>query len=171
MDIKTFYSRIFNVFKKEVNEGVDKFKQAQQTRAQQKAERQSQPLYAFTNDEQWMAYFREILAQEFSQYTIHENVPVQSLVGDVADTFTLYPSRPQQVYKAEWGLPYSFVFFKDDRVYGVLLLAKANKNYKQVKFLVSKMYAKKMGVPFISFYMDAPNEREYVIDRVHEFMG
>ena len=32
--------------------------------------------------------------------------------------------------------------------------------------MISRMYAKKMGIPFISFYMDAPNEHDYVVERI-----
>ena len=81
------------------------------------------------------------------------------------------PPRPQQAYKAEWGLPYSFVLFKPEGVKAVILIGKAQSQYKNVKFMISKMYAKKMGVPFISFYMDAPNEHSYVVNRIAGYLG
>lgn len=119
---------------------------------------------------QWLDHFREILNSEFGKYSIRETVPVQELAGDVSDEFQFYANRPYQAYKAEWGYPYTFVLYEDGKVRGVILLGKTQSQYKHVKFLISRMYAKKMGLPFISFYMDSPNERNYVIQRIHKFL-
>ena len=117
-----------------------------------------------------MAYFRQILAENFGQYSVRENVPVQELVGNVSDEFQLYATRPSQAYKAEWGKPYDFVLCEGDRVKGVVVIGKTQSQYKHVSFLIAKMYAKKMGVPFISFYMDAPNEHDYVVNRIRNYV-
>lgn len=119
---------------------------------------------------QWLDHFRQILNTDFGKYSIRENIPVQELAGDVSDEFQFYANRPQQAYKAEWGYPYTFVFYENGKARGVILLGKSQSQYKHVKLLISKMYAKKMGLPFITFYMDAPNERNYVIQRIHKFL-
>ena len=177
MDVKTFFKKILGTLEQEVKTEVNRAKmQQQQQRPQPQPQAQAQPQpqqqssWERRSESEWKAYFREILTQEFSQYAIRENVPVQELAGDASAVFQLYPTRPQQAYKAEWGLPYTFVLYHADSVRGVILIGKNQNQYRKVKFLISKMYAKKMGYPFISFYMDAPNEREYVVERIRGYV-
>lgn len=174
MDIKTFFKKVLGTLEQEVKTEVNRAKntaQQPQRQAQPQPQRPVSEPQRDRNEVQWQTYFREILSQEFSQYAVRENVPVQDLAGDVSAEFKFYPTRPQQAYKAEWGLPYSFVLFKPEGVKAVILIGKAQSQYKNVKFMISKMYAKKMGVPFISFYMDAPNERGYVVNRIAGYLG
>lgn len=119
-------------------------------------------------DEECIQYFRDILNTEFPQYTITENVPVNQLAGDVSDEFTLYCEK--KVYKAEWGKPYNFVLSQAGVAKGVVMLGRGNCHDHNVKYLISRMYAKKMGLPYINFYMQFANERQYVINRIKEFM-
>ena len=116
------------------------------------------------------AYFAEILSTEFPQYTTKCNVPVTELAGFVADEFQLYESRPLQSYKAEWGAPYTFVLYQGDAPVGIVMLGDGSCHSRNVKYLISRMYAKKMGLPYINFYTQKPNERAYVVNRIKEFM-
>ena len=116
-------------------------------------------------------YFAEILSSEFPQYSTKRDVPVTDLAGFATDEFKLYETRPLQSYKAEWGQPYTFVLYKGDTPVGVVMLGSGNSHSKKVKFLISRMYAKKMGLPYINFYTQLPNERAYVINRIKEFMN
>ncbi len=180
MDFKTFFKKVVGTLENEVKTEVNRAKQeiktgmnqttgpTQQASQPQPAQPASAPERERT-DAEWMTYFREILSQEFSQYAVRENVPVQELAGDISADFQLYPTRPQQAYKAEWGMPYTFVLYNAGTVRGVIVLGKYQKQSRMVKFLISRMYAKKMGVPFISFYMDAPNERGYVVERIRSY--
>ena len=118
----------------------------------------------------WNAYFREILRTEFSSYTVKENVPVTELVGYVNDEFKLYEDRPTQAYKAEWGKPYTFVLELMGTVKAVVMLGNGNSHSRNVKYLISRMYAKKLGVPYINFYTQMPNERDYVVMRIQKFL-
>ena len=118
----------------------------------------------------WNAYFREIIATEFAQYSVKENVPVTDLVGFANDEFKLYKDRPTQAYKAEWGCPYTFVLEQAGVPKGVVMLGKGNSHSSNVKYLISRMYAKKLGIPYINFYTQMDNEREYVIGRIRKFM-
>lgn len=172
MDIKTFFSNIVNVFKNEVDTEVKHYNDWKQKQAQAKAPQQPRPVFVHSErtDEECVAYFREILATEFSQYEVRENVPVQSLVGDAADEFKLYDGRPLQAYKAEWGQPYTFVLFQNGLVYGVVMLGRGHTHDNKVTYLISRMYAKKMNVPYINFYNHMPNERGYVVNRIREMM-
>lgn len=120
-------------------------------------------------DRQWVAYFREILQTEFSQYTFKENVPVTELVGDASDEFQLYSTRPRQVYKAEWGKPYSFVIYQAGVPRGVVMLGSGHSHDQNVKYLIARKYAQKMNLPYINFYTQMGNERNYVIERIHNF--
>ena len=116
------------------------------------------------------AYFAEILSTEFPQYSTKRNVPVTDLAGYATDEFKLYQSRPQQSYKAEWGAPYSFVLYQGGTPAGIVMLGDGSSHSKNVKYLISRMYAKKLGLPYINFYTQKPNKRDYVINRIREFM-
>jgi hypothetical protein len=120
---------------------------------------------------EWNAYFKEILMSEFPSYTIRENVKVTDLVGFVADECQLYTTRPTQVYKAEWGQPYTFVLESDGKAKGVVMLGNGHSHDAGVKYLIARMYTEKLGIPYINFYTQMPNERSYVIGRIRKFMG
>jgi hypothetical protein len=120
---------------------------------------------------EWEAYFKEILLNEFSSYTIRENVPVTDLVGFAADECQLYTTRPSQVYKAEWGQPFTFVLETDGKPKGVVMLGSGHCHDEKVKYLIARMYAEKLDIPYINFYTQMPNERSYVISRIRKYMG
>ena len=121
------------------------------------------------SDSQWVAYFREILQTEFSQYTFKEEVPVTELVGYASDEFQLYSTRPRQAYKAEWGKPYTFVIYQAGVPRGVVMLGNGHSHDQNVKYLIARKYAQKMNLPYINFYTQMANERNYVIERIHNF--
>ena len=195
MDIKTFFRKVASTLEREVKSGVNTIQQGlnssssstsqqqsvpaqaqQQPQPQPQPQQQAQPQQnqycqpprRWDDEMGWRAYFRQILATEFGRFSLRENVPVQELVGNVSDEFKLYANRPYQAYKAEWGWPYSFVLYEGEQIKAVILIAKENRQYNHVKFLISKMYAKKLGIQFISFYMDAPNEYDYVVGRIED---
>ncbi len=122
-------------------------------------------------DAEWKAYFREILQGTFPQYSIRENVPVTDLVGFANDEFKLYSTRPTQAYKAEWGKPYTFVLEQDGAAKGVVMLGNGHSHDSNVKYLIARKYAKKLGIPYINFYTQMPNERDYVIERIRKFLA
>ena len=122
-------------------------------------------------DAEWKTYFREILQDSFSFYSIRENVPVTDLVGFAADECQLYTTRPSQVYKAEWGQPFTFVLETDGKPKGVVMLGSGHSHYENVKYLIARMYAEKLDIPYINFYTQMPNERNYVIGRIRKLMG
>ena len=117
------------------------------------------------------AYFAEILATAFPQYGVGENIPVTDLTGFVSDEFQLYETRPRQVYQAAWGAPYSFVLYAGGGPKAVVMLGSGHSHDSNVKYLISRMYAKKMGLPYINFYTQMPNERTYVIQRINKFLN
>lgn len=117
------------------------------------------------------AYFEGIIRTEFPQLTIRKDVPVEGLVGKAEDSFKLYNTRPEQVYKAEWGRPYDFVLYKDDKPVAVVMLGNRHSHNASVTYLISRMYAKKLKLPYINFYTQFPNTRDYVINRLHWFMN
>lgn len=120
---------------------------------------------------EWNAYFKEILLNAFASYTIRENVPVTDLAGFANDEFKLYKTRPTQAYKAEWGQPYTFVLESDGSAKGVVMLGDGHSHDSNVKYLIARMYAKKLGVPYINFYTQMPNERNYVIGRIRKLLN
>ena len=131
---------------------------------------QDEPVQEKTASE-WRAYFREIINAECPGLEVRENVPVTELVGDAADEFQLYETRPRQVYKAEWGEPYTFVLYEGGVPKGVVMLGDGHSHSAKVKYLIARMYTKKLGIPYINFYTQMPNERGYVAGRLHRFLG
>lgn len=117
-----------------------------------------------------MGYFRKIISDEFPEYTLRENVAVTELVGYAADTMQLYTTRPYQAYRAEWGQPYSFVMYKDGIVKAVVMLGDSHSHDNGVKFLISRKYAQKVGVPYINFYTQFHNRKSYVVERIRDFL-
>ena len=120
---------------------------------------------------QWKDYFAEILATEFPRFTVRQNVPVTEIAGDIADEFKLYKTRPYQVYRAEWGAPYTFVLYEGGAPKGVVMLGAGKSHAANVKYLIARMFAKKCGLPYINFYTQMPNERAYVVSRINRFVG
>lgn len=51
------------------------------------------------------------------------------------------------------------------------MLGRVRGNQNNVKYLISKMFAKKLGVPYISFYIQFPNYEGYIVKRIKEFMN
>lgn len=117
------------------------------------------------------AYFAGILATEFPQYSVKRNVPVTDLAGFVSNECQLYKTRPSQSYKAEWGEPYTFVLYQGGAPVGIVMLGAGSSHHKNVKYLVARMFAKKMGLPYINFYTQMDNERTYVVKRIKQFMN
>jgi hypothetical protein len=120
---------------------------------------------------EWESYFRDILLRNYSSYTIRENVPVTDLVGFANDEAQLYTTRPTQAYKAEWGQPYSFVLEADGKAKAVVMLCSGHSHDSNVKYLIARMYAEKLDLPYINFYTQMPNERNYVIERIRKFLN
>ena len=40
-----------------------------------------------------------------------------------------------------------------------------------MKYLIARMYAEKLDLPYINFYTQMPNERNYVIERIRKFLN
>ena len=120
---------------------------------------------------EWQVRFRDILLNHFAQYSFKENVPVTELTGDVQDQLGLYADRPNQVYKAEWGKPYNFVIYADDKPKAVIMLGPGRSHISRVVYLISRMYAKKLDLPYLGFYTHFSNRDDYVINRIREALG
>ncbi|MBO4671725.1 MAG: hypothetical protein J5640_07800 [Bacteroidales bacterium] len=129
------------------------------------------PAAPVPDPEQWHAYFGNILRVRFPQYTVKEYVPVPELTGDIDDIFRLYRERPDQVYRAEWGRPYDFVLYSGGIARTAVMLGHDHCHNSNVKYLISKMFAKKLKVPYIGFYTKFPNREDYVVGRISEQLG
>ena len=123
------------------------------------------------SEAEWHARFRDILGNHFARYAVKENVPVTELTGIVQDVLDLYDGRPNQVSTAEWGRPYDFVLYAGDRPKAVIMLGAGHCHSKQVVYLIYRMFAKKIQVPYIGFYTQFPNKEDYVIRRIREELG
>jgi len=169
MDFGKLFSKVVDVAMDIIeNSGNDKQPSEQATSSQRPI---AQAPQTERNDSEWKAYFKEILQSEFPAYGIRENVPVPDLAGFANDEFKLYDSRPKQAYKAEWGKPYTFVLESGGQPKAVLMLGNGHSHDSNVKYLIARMYAKKLGLPYINFYTQMPNEREYVIGRIRKLLG
>lgn len=177
MDFKSLFKKVVDTVEREVDNVCDKINaqtSGQPAPKPQQAQQPQQPqqeVQRERTDAEWVAYFREILTQDFGQFSIRENVAVQELAGDANDEFKLYASRPQQAYKAEWGKPYSFVLYDDGAIKGVVMLGKGHSHDSNVKYLIARMYAKKMNIPYINFYTQMPNEHDYVVGRIKKYLN
>lgn len=121
-------------------------------------------------EQQIAEFFRDILQTEFSEYELSEKVAVTELAGDANDSFKLYKTRPHQAYKAEWGEPYTFVLRRNGAVKGIIMLGDKRSHNERVKYLISRMYAKKLDIPYIAFYTHLPNEIAYVVLRIRKML-
>lgn len=177
MGWQNILKNVVRELKSTVKETVRELDQKQSAQPSQAAEQpspkpwqqESEPTPVYRTEAQWVAYFREILQTEFSQYTFMEHVPVPDLAGYVGDEFQLYKTRPRQVYQAEWGEPYTFVLYQAGLPRGIVMLGDGHSHDCKVKYLIARKYAQKMNLPYINFYTQMPNERGYVIDRIHRF--
>ena len=173
MDFGKLISKIVDVAKDYIENSNSNAQPTQQAPSAQRPV-SSPAAYALKRektDAEWNAYFKEILQGAFSMYSIRENVPVTDLVGFANDEFKLYSTRPMQAYKAEWGKPYTFVLEKDGAAKAVVMLGNGHSHDSNVKYLIARVYAKKMGIPYINFYTQMPNERDYVIGRIRKYLA
>lgn len=173
MDFGKIFNKIVDVVKENIENAAKPTSQpTQQSRPtpQPTATPRYEDEEIVRTDAEWLAYFREILASEFAAYSVRENVPVTDVAGFANDEFQLYRTRPRQAYKAEWGQPYTFLLEQAGIPRGVVMLGKGNSHNSNVKYLIARMYAKKMGLPYINFYTQMTNERNYVIGRIRKFL-
>ena len=171
MDLGKLFSKVVKTVKENIEAEQRQTTTAPKPQPVPSAPRSAEP--AFEREKtasEWLAYFREILATEFPQYSVKENVAVTDVAGFANDEFKLYKSRPTQAYKAEWGQPYTFVLEQAGSLKGVVMLGNGHSHDSNVKYLIARMYAKKMGIPYINFYTQMPNERDYVIGRIRKFL-
>ncbi len=161
---------LLNIAKKVAEEAIKQQESAKSNQPQQPAQAPAQ-VYSSQPPVDPQAYFAEILQTCFPQYGVQRNVPVTDLAGYATDDFKLYDSRPTQAYQAAWGAPYTFVLYSGTTPAGIVMLGSGHSHDSNVKYLIARMYAKKMGLPYINFYTQMPNEREYVISRIRKFMN
>ena len=154
----TLFSKVIEVIKENASTSSSSAASVSQPKAQ----------YVDLSVEEWVAYFKGILETRFPEYTVKENVPVTELTGDVEETFQLYETRPYRAYKAEWGKDYDFVLYSDGKPKAVIMLGNGHCHSKHVDFLISRMFAKKLGVPYLGFYLEFPNTEDYVVRRIRE---
>lgn len=172
MDFGKLFSKVVDIVKDNiVNSNSNDIPRQQTQPVQRPVSRPSEHAEIEKTDAEWEAYFKEILQNEFPVYTIRETVPVTDLVGFVSDEEQLYTTRPRQVYKAEWGQPYTFVLEVSGMPKAVVMLGKGHSHDENVKYLIARMYAEKLNLPYINFYTQMPNERNYVIGRIRKFIG
>ena len=170
------FGKLFSKVVKTVKDSIEAEQRKTSTTPQSKPTPQSAATTHYEQekertDAEWLIYFREILATEFVTYNVRENVPVTDVAGFANDEFQLYQTRPHQAYKAEWGQPYTFLLEQGGSPKGVVMLGKGHSHNSKVKYLIARMYAKKSGLPYINFYTQMPNERDYVIGRIRKFLN
>ena len=172
MDFGKLFSKVVDIVKDNiVNSNSNDIPRQQTQPVQRPVSRPSEHAEIEKTDAEWEAYFKEILQNEFPVYAIRETVPVTDLVGFVSDEEQLYTTRPRQVYKAEWGQPYTFVLEVGGTPKAVVMLGKGHSHDENVKYLIARMYAEKLNLPYINFYTQMPNERNYVIGRIRKFLN
>jgi hypothetical protein len=91
------------------------------------------------------AFFANILAQEFPEYTVHEFVSPATLGGSGRD--------------CDFGL------YRGGHTAGMVMLVEHNRD-NNAAYRNARSTAQRAGVPFINFYLHMPNERNFVIGRI-----
>ena len=170
MDWGKLLLKVVDIVKDNLDDSKNNVSSTQQVRPTQRPVSPSAEVEREKTDAEWKSYFKEILLSEFPSYTIRENVKVTDLVGFVSDEEQLYTTRPRQVYKAEWGQPYTFLLEAGGSPKGVVMLGKGHSHDENVKYLIARMYAEKLNLSYINFYTQMPNERSYVIGRIRKFL-
>ena len=95
------------------------------------------------------AYFADILASNFSQYQVRENIPLSEFGAE--------------------GRPYDFGLYQNGQLVSVVVLAGHNRT-RNHPYWNSEKKAKELGIPFINFYTHMPNEKDFVIYRINHLM-
>ena len=169
------FGKLFSKVVKTVKDSIEADQRQNTTMAQPKPTPQPATTIHYKEkertDAEWVTFFREILTTEFPEYSLKENVAVINVAGFANDEFQLYKTRPTQAYKAEWGQPYTFLLEQAGVPKGVVMLGKGHSHDSNVKYLIARMYAKKAGLPYINFYTQMSNERDYVISRIRKFLN
>ncbi len=124
----------------------------------------------YNTEYECLAYFESIIRREYPLLTVRREVPVTDIVGYAEDVFKLYETRPYQTYKAEWGKPYTFALYEGPALKAVVMLGDGHTHSSNVKYLIARKYAQKVGVPYINFYTQMSNEHDYVVSRLHRFL-
>jgi len=90
---------------------------------------------------QAIEYFRRVLSNNINQYEVKENTTIG-------------------------GVSYIFGIYQEKRLLAVINLLDENMDDKPI-YLKAKETVEKEGVAFIDFYLDMPNEEEYIIDKIN----
>ena len=171
MDWVKLLLKVVGIVKENLDDSRNNAPSTQQVRSAQRPVTPAVEEEREKTDAEWISYFKDILLTEFPSYTIRENVKVTDLAGFVSDEAQLYTTRPRQVYKAEWGQPYTFVLEAGGSPKGVVMLGNGHSHDSNVKYLVARMYAEKLNLPYINFYTQMPNEKGYVVGRIRKFLS
>jgi len=91
------------------------------------------------------AYFAEIIAAEFPQYTVRENISPSEFGGT--------------------GRNLDFGLYSGSTLAGVVVLVEHNRDNNRA-YRGAKESCQRAGIPFINFYLHMPNKREFVVYRI-----
>jgi hypothetical protein len=126
---------------------------------------------AYNNAAEAKVYFRNILNTEFSQYQIRENVPVSEIRGaEIAIQEKFWKDMPMKQYYTTEGRAYDFGLYVGGILKAVVSLGEDSSHDSKKEYLISRMYAKKANIPYINFYTQFPNKKEYVVDRIKKML-
>lgn len=124
---------------------------------------------SYSTDVEAKAYFKGILASDFAQYEIREDVPVSALGGSSVSDFNLYTDNLRQ-YSTTEGRAFDFGLYQSGALKAVISLGGPGSHNRKKKYLVSRMFALKAGVAYINFYTHLPNDRDYIVNRIHKLL-
>lgn len=103
-------------------------------------------------------YFESILAEEFGEYEIAKDVNPMELgwtsAQEYVDVYGQYPCRN-----------FDFVLKRDDKIAGVIMVTEHNGDNRAIHKNAA-VTAENHHVPFINFFTQFPNERDYVVTRI-----
>ncbi|MBR3150407.1 MAG: hypothetical protein IKF46_00305 [Erysipelotrichaceae bacterium] len=148
---------LFNSLKDTINEHADELKKAVdefQTEAQKKeAEETKKDEYLKETEDGLTSRQRilNVLANEFPQYKVRENVSPKELGGEGR------------------FMDYSIVICDGESPKLILMLiGKTTTAHREYRW--SREEAEKRGIPFLNFVEHYPNTTEYISDRLHKYL-
>jgi hypothetical protein len=100
------------------------------------------------------SHFDEIFASEFSGYEVKQGVATDEIV----------PASAGLGFR-----PYSYVFY-DNGMAKLAVMITPRFGHESNEFLGAKTACETAGIPFVNFFLHMPNERNYVINRLKQYI-
>ena len=110
--------------------------------------------------QEWNAYFEEILTTEFAGYTVKQQVAAAELVALTGAKVEYHPACA----------PVSLLVLKENQPVLAVLLVRAN-TYRGMNVKGTYAICEAAGLEYVRFFTDMANERDYVVERLQQYLN